>query len=116
MRRRLTPWCRHFTDDPVERWLYPETQKYLTHFPEFLAAFGGNAIDQHTAWTLGELTAVALWWPPDTEPEVDAITTVLTDSVSSGRHGDLSSPSTNGTGSRSQAARNQEHARRSRSY
>jgi hypothetical protein len=31
-----------FTNDPVERWLYPETRQYLTHFPAFLAAFGGN--------------------------------------------------------------------------
>jgi ribosomal protein S18 acetylase RimI-like enzyme len=78
-----------FTDDPVERWLYPETQKYLTHFPEFLAAFGGKAFDEHTAWTLSEFTAVALWLPPDTEPDVSTIATVLTDSVSTGKHGDL---------------------------
>jgi hypothetical protein len=53
-----------FTDDPVERWLYPEPQQYLTHFPEFLAAFGGQAFDEQTVWSLGEFSAVALWLPP----------------------------------------------------
>ncbi len=49
-----------FTDDPVERWLYPEPQQYLTHFHEFLGAFGGKAFDHQTVWRLGEFAAVAL--------------------------------------------------------
>jgi hypothetical protein len=32
-----------FAADPVERWLYPEPEQYLTRFPHFLAAFGGPA-------------------------------------------------------------------------
>ena len=32
-----------FAADPVERWLYPEAHKYLTHFPTFLSAFDGKA-------------------------------------------------------------------------
>jgi ribosomal protein S18 acetylase RimI-like enzyme len=77
-----------FTDDPVERWLYPDAQQYLRHFPEFLAAFGGGAFVPGTAWSLGEFSAVALWLPPGTEPDGDAITTVLTESVSPEKHGD----------------------------
>ena len=77
-----------FTDDPVERWLYPELQEYLTHFPEFLAAFGGRAFDEQTVWGLGECSAVALWLPPGAEPDGDAIGAVLTETVSSGKHGD----------------------------
>src|ERR1700690_3992573 len=53
-----------FTDDPVERWLFPDTDEYLTHFPEFVAAFGGQAFREETAWTLGEFSAVALWFAP----------------------------------------------------
>ena len=30
-----------FAADPVERWLYPEPQQYLSHFPKFLAARPG---------------------------------------------------------------------------
>jgi len=77
-----------FSDDPVERWLYPETQEYLTHFPEFLAALGGRAFDEQTVWHLGDFAAVAMWLPPDTEPDADAIATVLTHSVSPEKHGD----------------------------
>ena len=53
-----------FTDDPVERWLYPELPEYLTHFPKFLAAFGGRAFDAQTVWRLSEFSAVAPWLPP----------------------------------------------------
>jgi ribosomal protein S18 acetylase RimI-like enzyme len=77
-----------FTDDPVERWLYPELSDYLTHFPEFLAAFGGRALDKQTVWGLGECAAVALWLPPGVEPDGDAIGAVLAETVSSGKHGD----------------------------
>jgi ribosomal protein S18 acetylase RimI-like enzyme len=78
-----------FTEDPVERWLYPELQQYLTHFPEFLAAFGGRAFDEQTVWSLDEFCAVALWLPPGTEPDGDAITTVLTESVAPEQHDDM---------------------------
>jgi ribosomal protein S18 acetylase RimI-like enzyme len=78
-----------FTEDPVERWLYPELQQYLTHFPEFLAAFGGRAFDEQTVWSLGEFCAVALWLPPGTEPDGDAITTALTESVAPAQHDDM---------------------------
>jgi GNAT superfamily N-acetyltransferase len=75
-----------FADDPVERWLYPDSQQYRTHFPEFLAALGGRAFDVQSAWQLGEFSAVALWLPPGTAPDGDTIVTVLTDSVAPGRH------------------------------
>jgi ribosomal protein S18 acetylase RimI-like enzyme len=77
-----------FTDDPVERRLYPESQQYLEHFPEFLAAFGGRAFDAHTVWSLDEFSAVALWMPPGTEPDADAIGAVLTDTVAPEKHAD----------------------------
>ena len=78
-----------FTDDPVERWLYPEPQQYLTHFPEFLRAFGGRAFEEHSVWNLGEFSAVALWLPPGTEPDGHAIITVLTESVAPDKHFDM---------------------------
>jgi GNAT superfamily N-acetyltransferase len=77
-----------FMDDPLERWLYPELPDYLTHFPRLLAAFGGRAFDEQTVWSLGECSAVALWLPPGAEPDADAILTVLTETVSPGKHDD----------------------------
>ena len=41
-----------FIDDPVERWLFPEPHQYLTHFPRFVAAFGGAAFVRGTVWML----------------------------------------------------------------
>ena len=77
-----------FTDDPVERWLYPELSEYSTHFPQLLAAFGGGAFDEETVWRLGECSAVALWMPPGAEPDGDAITSVLTETVSPEKYDD----------------------------
>jgi ribosomal protein S18 acetylase RimI-like enzyme len=78
-----------FTDDPVERWLYPEESQYLAHFPAFVEAFGGGAIEQRTAWKLGECAAVALWFGPGSEPDGEAIAAVLCASVSPGLHADM---------------------------
>jgi len=77
-----------FAEDPVERWLYPELAKYLTHFPKFLAAFGGRAFESETVWRLGDFAAVALWLPPGAEPDGDAIGDVLTETVSPDKHDD----------------------------
>jgi ribosomal protein S18 acetylase RimI-like enzyme len=70
-----------FAADPVERWLYPGAEQYLSDFPRFLAAFGGAAFAQQTVWCLGGLSAVALWLPPGAEADGDAITAVLTETV-----------------------------------
>jgi GNAT superfamily N-acetyltransferase len=78
-----------FSEDPVERWLYPAQQEYRRHFPEFLAAFGGKAFHHQTVWKLGEFSAVALWLPPRVQADGDAITAVLADTVSPSKHDDL---------------------------
>ena len=77
-----------FTYDPVIRWLYPDTHQYETHFPEFLAAFGGRAFAQETVWRLDAFSAVALWLPPGTEADGDLIVTVLTETVAPRQHED----------------------------
>jgi GNAT superfamily N-acetyltransferase len=77
-----------FAADPVERWLYPAPRQYLSHFPRFLAAFGGRAFAERTVWRLGEFSAVALWLPPDTEADGDAITTLLAETVAADKHED----------------------------
>jgi ribosomal protein S18 acetylase RimI-like enzyme len=77
-----------FIADPVERWLFPEPQQYLTHFPGFVAAFGGEAFTRGTVWTLGDIAAAAMWIPPGAEPDTEAIVAVLTDRVSPEQHED----------------------------
>lgn len=78
-----------FAADPVDRWLYPESQRYLSSFPKFLAAFGGRAFAEQTVWSLDAFSAVALWLPPGTEPDGDAITTTLAETVSPEQHDDM---------------------------
>ena len=78
-----------FAADPVERWLYPEPHQYLSHLPGFLAAFGGRAFAERTVWRLGEFSAVALWLPPGTEADGEAITTSLAETVSEDKHDDM---------------------------
>lgn len=74
-----------FIDDPVERWLWPEAREYLTYFPAFVAAFGGEAFSHETVWTLEGFAAVAWWIPPGVEPDGEAIVAVLEESVSAER-------------------------------
>ncbi len=78
-----------FAADPMERWLYPQPWQYLSHFPKFLAAFGGRAFAARTAWSLGQSAAVALWLPPGTEADGDAITTSLAQTVATDKHHDM---------------------------
>ena len=70
-----------FSNDPVERWLYPEEAQYFSHFPKFLRAFGGRSFEASTAWKLGDVIAVALWLPPATKADGDAIVNALTETV-----------------------------------
>jgi GNAT superfamily N-acetyltransferase len=86
--RAISTLVSAFTDDPVERWLWPDTQAYLTHFPKFVAAFGGQAFRDETVWTLGEFSAVALWLAPGSEPDGEAIFDALSEGVAPEKHQD----------------------------
>jgi len=88
MKKALETLVLAFAADPVERWLYPEAHDYLQSFPAFLAAFGGRAFNEQTAWKLADFSAVALWLPPGAEPDGDSIVAILTESVSPAKHDD----------------------------
>ena len=77
-----------FSDDPVERWMYPTHTAYHAHFPTFVHAFGGAAFEAGTVWGTADLTAVALWLPPGAEADGDAILEVLSGSVATSKHAD----------------------------
>jgi len=87
-RRALDALVLAFTADPVIRWLYPEARQYLTHFPEFLAAFGGKAFAEKTVWRFGEFSAVALWLPPSVDLDGDAVVALFTETVAPEQHED----------------------------
>ena len=73
-----------FADDPVERWLYPEEAVYLAHFPRFVTAFAGVAVVS----AVEDCAAVAMWLPPGSEPDGDAIGAVFTETVDPAKHED----------------------------
>jgi len=86
--RAISTLVSAFAEDPVERWLYPESEQYLTHFPDFVAAFGGEAFAQQTVWGLSDFSAVAVWFQPGAEPDADKIVGVLRETVSPEKHDD----------------------------
>jgi ribosomal protein S18 acetylase RimI-like enzyme len=77
-----------FIADPVERWLFSEPLDYLTQFPVFVAAFGGEAFEMRTVWALADFAAVAMWIPPGAGPDGEAIVATLSASVSREKHAD----------------------------
>jgi GNAT superfamily N-acetyltransferase len=72
-----------FADDPVERWMYPGEEEYREHFPRFVAAFAGPAMVSDAEG------AVAVWLPPGTAPDGDAIAAVMAETVDAAKHDDL---------------------------
>jgi ribosomal protein S18 acetylase RimI-like enzyme len=78
-----------FVDDPVERWLYPDLERYRIHFPAFVAAFGAGAFESQTVWKLGEFSAVAFWLGPGIAPDGAAIVSVLAGTVPPEKHEDM---------------------------
>jgi GNAT superfamily N-acetyltransferase len=75
-----------FAADPVERWLWPEEALYESCFPDFVAAFGGQAFEHEGAWELADAGAVALWLSPGVEPDEGAVVAVLTETVPREKH------------------------------
>lgn len=78
-----------FAADPVERWLWPEADLYESCFPDFVAAFGGQAFEHESAWGLADNSAVALWLAPGVEPEEEEVVSILSETVAQEKHDDL---------------------------
>jgi len=78
-----------FAADPVERWLWPEADLYERCFPDFVAAFGGQAFEHESAWGLADASAVALWLAPGVESEEEKVVGILTETVAPEKQDDL---------------------------
>jgi ribosomal protein S18 acetylase RimI-like enzyme len=66
-----------FSADPAARWTWPDPQQYLRHFPSFVRAFGGKALDHGSAYYVDGYAGAALWLPPHVHPDEDALITLL---------------------------------------
>jgi ribosomal protein S18 acetylase RimI-like enzyme len=58
-----------FANDPMMRWSFPEPAMYFKVALRLIRAFGGNAFAHNSADQTGNLAAVALWLPPNVEPD-----------------------------------------------
>ena len=71
-----------FVADPAVRWVWPDTQKYLSYFSTFAKAFGGKAFAYESAHYVGNYSGAALWLPPSVSPDVDQLMKLLQSSGS----------------------------------
>jgi len=80
---------RAFSADPAARWLYPDPHQYSVNFPNFVRAFGGEAIEQGSAYSIDGCSGVALWLPPDVHSDEEAIAGLIQRTVSNQRQEDI---------------------------
>jgi ribosomal protein S18 acetylase RimI-like enzyme len=73
-----------FGGDPAARWAWPDPKEYLTHFPQFVMAFGGKAYAQQAAHFTEGCSGAALWLPPGVSPDDEAVMAVLERTGSAG--------------------------------
>lgn len=66
-----------FAADPVSRWIWPEPHRYLSSVESFAKAYGGKAFSNKTAYFVGNYSGVALWLPPNVDPDVDTMMEIL---------------------------------------
>ncbi len=69
-------------DDPAARWVWPDSQQFLMHFPSFVRAFGGKAFTHGSAYYVDGYVGAALWLPPDVHPDENALIALLQRTVS----------------------------------
>ena len=79
--RALSILVLAFDTDPVMRWLWPEPDAYLRHFPGLLLGFGGRAFDNRAAHVTDDYRGGALWLPPGVGPDDEALEALARDRV-----------------------------------
>jgi GNAT superfamily N-acetyltransferase len=75
-----------FSSDPVARWFLPDAGGYLTYWPPFVRAFAGSALTSGTADSIADCGGVALWLPPDVEPDNKAMAAIAAEVVPESDH------------------------------
>jgi GNAT superfamily N-acetyltransferase len=62
-----------FASDPMMRWTFSDPAFYFAIALRFIRTFGGNAFTHNSADQTGNFAAVALWLPPNVEPDGEAM-------------------------------------------
>ena len=80
-----------FSADPVARWIWPNAETYMDVMPRFAVAFGGAAFDQSSAYKTDCGHAAAMWLPPGTESDGEAIEAIFEETVAPERMEEIGS-------------------------
>lgn len=87
--RAISTLTLAFATDPPNRWLFPEPEQYLQHFPQFIRALGGAALSQGTALANRNFSAVALWLAPNEGPDDQAMAQLIEECVAPENKADI---------------------------
>ncbi|MEM7757724.1 MAG: GNAT family N-acetyltransferase [Cyanobacteria bacterium P01_A01_bin.40] len=71
-----------FSADPFTRWMYPSAQEYLKCFPDFVRIFSSKAFKHKNVYFTDDYSGAAVWFPPHSNPDIDAIGEYLTQTIS----------------------------------
>lgn len=88
-RRVISTLALAFAADPPSRWLFPEPESYLQHFPAFARALAGSSLQRRTGLATGDYGAVALWLAPGEGPDEEAMADLIDEEVDPDRKDDL---------------------------
>jgi ribosomal protein S18 acetylase RimI-like enzyme len=66
-----------FATDPMARWSLRDATTYLAVMPDLVRAFGGAAFDLDSADVSDDFGGAALWLPPGTEPDMEALDRIV---------------------------------------
>ena len=78
-----------FAADPVTRWCWPDPHEYLATMATFALAFGGAAFAQGGAHYTDDYAGAALWLPPGSHPDEEALGSLIERTVSPSIRDDL---------------------------
>jgi GNAT superfamily N-acetyltransferase len=70
-----------FADDPVARWLFPQSNQYVENFPKLVNAFATVAVSRGTAWEIDGFAGTAVWLAPGREPDEAALAEAVGEGV-----------------------------------
>jgi GNAT superfamily N-acetyltransferase len=89
LQRVLSAVTLAFAADPPSRWLFPEADAYLQHFPTFIRGLGGPAVEQGTAFVTPDYAAVSLWLAPGVSSDEALLGQLIEEHVAPEKQADM---------------------------
>ena len=71
-----------FVGDPATRWVWPDTQKYLSNFSILVMAFREKAFAYKSVHYIENYSGAAIWLSPNVYPDFDKLISLLQSSGS----------------------------------